>query len=66
MVKTVLEDTICPLYDMINKDKIIELTQNPNALNAPWYGQLMRGPQVLAYIVQIYYWMKDNNVEFEI
>ncbi len=66
MVKTVLEDTSCPLYDMINKDKIIELTQNPNALNAPWYGQLMRGPQVLAYIVQIYYWMKDNNVEFEI
>ena len=66
MVKTVLEDTSCPLYDMINKDKIIELTQNPNALNAPWYGQLMRGPQVLAYIVQIYYWIKDNNVEFEI
>lgn len=66
MVKTVLQDTSCPLCDMINKNKIIELTQNPDALTAPWYGQLMRGPQVLAYIVQIYYWIKDNNVEFEI
>lgn len=64
MIKPVLEDKACPLYDMLNLEKIKELMLNPDALDAPWYGQLMKGPQVLAYIVQIYYWIKDNNVHF--
>ena len=49
---------------MLNLSKIRELMNDPDALSEPWYGQLMRGPQVLAYIVQIYYWIKDNNVNF--
>lgn len=64
MTREVLSDKTSPLYDMLNIAKINELMENPDALDAPWYGQLMRGPQVLAYIVQIYYWIKDNNVEF--
>lgn len=64
MVKEVLKDKTSPLYDMLNRNKIKELTEDPDALSEPWYGQLMRGPQVLAYIVQIYYWIKDNNVNF--
>lgn len=64
MTRQVLSDKTSPLYEMLNLDKINELMQNPDALSEPWYGQLMRGPQVLAYIVQIYYWIKDNNVNF--
>ncbi|MCC8016616.1 MAG: hypothetical protein LIO43_04455 [Clostridiales bacterium] len=64
MINYVLKDKSCPLYDMLNISKIKELMENPDALDAPWYGQLMRGPQVLAYIVKIYYWIKDNNVNF--
>lgn len=66
MISAVMEDKQCPLYDMLNKDKINELIENPNSLTEPWYGQLMRGPQVLAYIVQIYVWIKKFNVQFEI
>lgn len=64
MTKEVLQDKNSPLNEMLNQKKIRELMDNPDALDAPWYGQLMRGPQVLAYIVQIYYWIKDNNVNF--
>lgn len=64
MTRQVLADKTSPLHDMLNIGKINELMENPDALNEPWYGQLMRGPQVLAYIVQIYYWIKDNNVHF--
>lgn len=64
MTKEVLKDKSTPLHDMLNINKINELMQNPDALSEPWYGQLMRGPQVLAYIVQIYYWIKDNDVNF--
>ena len=64
LTRRVLADKECPLYEMLNVKKVHELMRDPNALDAPWYGQLMRGPQVLAYIVQIYWWIKDNNVEF--
>lgn len=64
LTRRVLADKSCPLYDMLNIKKVRELIRDPDALDAPWYGQLMRGPQVLAYIVQIYWWIKDNNVEF--
>ncbi len=64
MTRRVLADKTSPLRDMLNLSKINELMNDPDALSEPWYGQLMRGPQVLAYIVQIYYWIKDNNVNF--
>ncbi len=64
MMDVVLSDKLTPLYEMLNFNEIKKLMDNPDALSAPWYGQLMRGPQVLAYIVQIYYWIKDNDVQF--
>ena len=64
MTEEVLADKTSPLHEMLNIAKVRELMQNPDALNAPWYGQLMRGPQVLAYIVQIYWWIRDNDVKF--
>lgn len=64
MMDVVLSDKSTPLYEMLNFNEIKKLMDNPDALSAPWYGQLMRGSQVLAYIVQIYYWIKDNDVQF--
>ena len=64
MMDVVLSDKSTPLYEMLNFNEIKKLMDNPDALRAPWNGQLMRGPQVLAYIVQIYYWIKDNDVQF--
>ena len=66
MVKAVLNDKECPLCEMLNADSVTDLMNNPDSLSEPWYGQLMRGPQVLAYIVQIYTWIKKYNVEFDI
>ena len=66
MTRAVMEDKSCPLYDMLNKTSVADLIDNPDSLAEPWYGQLMRGPQVLAYIVQIYVWIKKYNVEFDV
>ena len=32
----------------------------------PWYGQLMTGPQVIAYLIQLNNWMKFYNVKLDI
>lgn len=66
MVLAVLEDKSTPLCEMLNKSNILLLIEDPNSLSEPWYGQLMRGPQVLSYIVQIYTWIRKYNVQFDI
>lgn len=66
MTKAVLEDKACPLYEMLNASQVKNLMENPDSLTEPWYGQLMRAPQVLAYIVQIYVWIRKFGVQFEI
>lgn len=66
MALCVLEDKNCVLNEMINKNRILSLIENPDSLSEPWYGQLMRGPQVLAYLVQIYAWIRKYNVRFDI
>lgn len=63
MALAVLEDKNSPLADMIDKQAVQRLIENPNSLTEPWYGQLMRAPQVLAYIVQIYVWMRKYDVK---
>ena len=61
-----LNDKTCPLGEMLNKDAVFNLMENPDSMTEPWYGQLMAAPQVLAYIFQIYVWIKNYNVEFDI
>ena len=64
MADFVLQDKTSPLADMLNAAAVRNLMQHPDSLREPWYGQLMRAPQVLAYIVQIYVWMRKYKVEF--
>lgn len=62
----VFEDKSTPLYQWINKSALDRLIENPDSLSEPWYGQLMRVPQIVAYIYQIYVWIKNYKVEFVI
>lgn len=65
MANAVLEDKTSPLAEMLNESAVRSLMDNPDSLTEPWYGQLMKAPQVLAYIVQIYAWIRKYNVRFE-
>ncbi len=66
LANAVFEDKSTPLYQWINKDAIDKMIKNPDSLSEPWYGQLMRVPQIVAYIYQIYVWIKNYKVEFDI
>lgn len=41
------------------------LMEQPESLTEPWYGQLMRTPQIFAYIIQLDRWFKKYNVELK-
>lgn len=66
LVDVVFEDKSTPLYQWINKSALDRLIENLDSLSEPWYGQLMRVPQIVAYIYQIYVWIKNYKVEFVI
>lgn len=62
-VLDILEDSSSPILPLINKEKIKELAASPEASsNLPWFGQLMSGPQLFAYLAQVNYWMKTYKV----
>lgn len=50
-----------PLWHVVCKEEAKKLIQNDLAW--PWYGQLMRRPQIMAYLLQLDFWLKHYNVE---
>jgi asparagine synthase (glutamine-hydrolysing) len=56
-------DTKSVLYELVNKDFLRQLYDDKIRIQSPWYGQLMRGPQVFAYLVQIDCFFKKFNLK---
>lgn len=61
-----LEDPSCPLHLLVDAGKLKTYIMAPKSYTTPWYGQLMAGPQMLAYLLQIDFWMIQYNVKLEI
>lgn len=50
-----------PLWHLIRKEEARKLLDKELAW--PWYGQLMRRPQTIAYLLQLDFWLKHYHVE---
>lgn len=50
------------LTELLSKEGIMNIIENPENISEPWYGQLMRSPQILAYIIQLDAWFEEYNV----
>lgn len=59
----VLEDSSSPLNLLVDKDKVVKFINTPSDYGKPWYGQLMAGPQMLAYMLQINYWLDKYKIK---
>ncbi len=51
------------LTELLSKDGVMNIIETPDGISDPWYGQLMRAPQILAYIIQLDAWFKEYNVK---
>ncbi len=60
MLKKVLADKNAPIYQLINQTALEGLLQAE--YQWPWYGQLMRLPQTIAYMLQLNYWLQAYRV----
>lgn len=62
-LKEVLSDPNEPLLQLLDKEKVLRFLDHPKDYGAPWYGQLMAGPQMTAYLLQVSYWLKKYRVQ---
>lgn len=61
-VKELLNEKNC-FTELLNAKSIENIIENPDKITTPWYGQLMKAPQILAYIIELNYWFKKYNIE---
>ena len=63
-MQQILADSNSPLLQLIDSAEITRLMEGDlSPAAAPWFGQLMSGPQMLAYLIQINQWMLRYRVE---
>ena len=62
----VIEDESSPILKILDKQKINDLIECPNNNNLPWFGQLMAETQLIAYYLQLNYWLKKYEVILEL
>ena len=57
----ILCDSDSPILPMLDIGKTYDFIQAPKSYGRPWFGQLMAGPQMMAYYIQLDYWMRKYN-----
>lgn len=62
-VKSMLSDIIqnphAPINYLLNRDYILDiLNTDGKSFSRPWFGQLMTGPQLMAYLCQVNMWIE--------
>lgn len=60
-LQEILSDRNAPIHHLIRKDKLTEVLNSEQKW--PWYGQLMRRPQTMAYFVQLDFWLRHYRVQ---
>lgn len=60
----ILNDSSSPLVDLIDVKKMNEIAKSDlSASNIPWFGQLMGGAQLFAYLIQMDTWLRQYKVQ---
>ena len=66
MLTGIMQNPNAPINDLLDKEYILEILEtNGNAFTRPWFGQLMTGPQLMAYLCQVNMWLEKYQPKIE-
>ncbi|NLC87513.1 MAG: asparagine synthase (glutamine-hydrolyzing) [Clostridiaceae bacterium] len=70
-VKEMLNNIMCnknaPISNLLNRDYILEILETDGkSFTRPWFGQLMTGPQLMAYLCQVNMWLEKYQPKIEL
>ena len=62
-----MKNPISPINTLLNRDYILDIINTDGAsFTRPWFGQLMTGPQLMAYLCQVNMWLEKYQPNIEI
>lgn len=67
MLSNIMEKSDAPINSLLNRDYILSILEsNGEAFSRPWFGQLMTGPQLMAYLCQVNMWLEKYQPKIEL
>ena len=67
MLRGIMKDSSRPINSLLNRDFILDiLNTDGKAFTRPWFGQLMTGPQLMAYLCQVNMWLERYQPKIEL
>mgnify|MGYP006279168171 FL=1 len=62
-MRKILDNKSSPIIELIDYDIVKEIVDTKGeSYKSPWFGQLMTGPQLMAYLIQLNIWLKEYKV----
>ena len=59
MLTDIMSNPKAPINYLLNRDYILNILETDGkAFSRPWFGQLMTGPQLMAYLCQVNMWLE--------
>lgn len=65
-LRRIMKEKEAPVNQLIDQKKVEKFLESPKDYGKPWYGQLMAGPQMIAYLLQINYWLEYYQIRLEL
>ena len=66
-LNNIMKNPKSPINSLLNREYILEILEtNGKAFSRPWFGQLMTGPQLMAYLIQVNMWLEIYMPKIEI
>ncbi|WP_067728995.1 asparagine synthase (glutamine-hydrolyzing) [Oceanobacillus damuensis] len=63
-MEVILDDPDARLFEFMKRAKVEAIVKSAGKeFKDPWYGQLMRGPQLIAHLCQIDYWLRKYDIK---
>ena len=67
MLSSIMENHDAPINYLLNRKYILDIIETDGkAFSRPWFGQLMTGPQLMAYLCQVNMWLERYEPKIEI
>lgn len=64
VLKNIINNKNSPINNVLNRGYLLEiLNTDGKSFTRPWFGQLMTGPQLMAYLIQVNQWFEKYNPE---
>ena len=65
-MREIIHDPSSPVMEFLDREKTERFLQMSSDYGKPWYGQLMAGPQMLAYLIQINFWLSHYRIALKL